>query len=127
MKYLIFLALSLAGCASDETLSGYAPDEVPFALTEWNGATYDGDVHISFGADGVVGGMGPCNRYFARLTAPYPWFALDGIGATEMACPALSEETAYFEALEATTQAEINGTTLILSNEAGQMLVFRAR
>lgn len=112
--------LLLAGCASDETISGFA--EVG---SEW---LYEGSetaqVTLAFPEPGQVAGQGPCNRYFATQSAPYPWFELGPIASTKMACPNLSEEATYLDQLAAMTLAEVSGDVLILSNDAGEKMFF---
>ncbi|MEM9580800.1 MAG: META domain-containing protein [Pseudomonadota bacterium] len=43
-----------------------------------------------------------------------------------MACPDLAQETLYFDALERMSLVEVQGDTLILSNDTGEQMVFRA-
>lgn len=117
--------LTLMGCA-DETLSGYGADGRVFSLTSMNGAAFAASATIGFTQAHRIEGQGPCNYYFGAQTAPYPWFSLDGVGATEMACSELAIETQFFEALQRMTISEIAGDTLILSNEAGEQMVFAA-
>lgn len=119
MRYLL-LPLILAGCAADETISGFADPQAIYALEGLDGAT------IQFPEQGRVAGQGPCNRYFANQTAPYPWIKIGPIGATKMACPDLEQEQAFFQALEQSTLAEVSGPTLILTTDSGEELVFRA-
>ncbi|WP_147126288.1 META domain-containing protein [Shimia ponticola] len=112
--------LLLVGCASDETISGFAG-----VGSEWR---YEGSetaqVTLAFPGPGQVAGQGPCNRYFATQSAPYPWFELGPIASTKMACPNLSEEATYLAKLAAMTLAEVSGDVLILSNDAGEKMIF---
>lgn len=113
--------------APDETISQYAGTQPVYYLVELNGASVSVTTTITFPEKGRVIGQGPCNSYSATQTVPYPWFALDGIISTRMACPDLVLEAAYFEALEGMTLAEVAGDTLILSDSEGRELVYKAR
>jgi heat shock protein HslJ len=119
------LLLALVAC-SDETISGYADPEAVYTLTEIDGAAYTARATITFPEEGTARGEAPCNSWFASQSAPYPWIELGPIGATRRACPDLDAELAYFEALGTMTLAEVQGPVLILSNDAGREIVFRA-
>jgi len=73
-----------------------------------------------------VAGAMPRNFLSGALTVPLPWFGVEGVAATKRACPELAEEAAFFAALERMTLAEVAGSVLILSNDAGEEMVFRA-
>ena len=122
----LFTLLALAACNSDETLTAYADGVTVFALETLNGAPFTARATIDISEPGRVTGQAPCNRYFAAQTAPYPWFKLGPVGATKMACPDLNQEGAFLRALSQMTLSEIAGSTLILSNDAGQEMVFQA-
>ena len=67
-----------------------------------------------------------CNRWFANQGVPYPWFEISAIGATKMACPDLTAEAQFFSSLEAMTLSEVSGDVLVLSNDAGRSMEFKA-
>jgi heat shock protein HslJ len=119
-------AVLLAGYLQDETLSGFAQRDAVYVLEEIDGAPPPGQATIRFPATGAVTGEGPCNRYSAAQTAPYPWFAIGPIAATRRACPDLAFEAVFFEALTEMSLADALGPVLILSNDAGREMVFRA-
>ncbi|MGB0799993.1 MAG: META domain-containing protein [Planktomarina sp.] len=123
MRGLICLAL-LTGCASDETLTRYAPQGQLFILSEVNDNESPIQATLELGPNGALTGEGPCNRYNATIDVPYPWFHIDAISATRMACPDLDNEVRYFDLLSKMTLSEFARGTLILSNDAGQNLVF---
>ncbi|MCF2871838.1 META domain-containing protein [Octadecabacter sp. G9-8] len=123
----LIMATALSACARDESISKFVDPLSEFHLIEMNGIPFTAAATIAFPEEGRVVGRAPCNSYFATQTVPYPWFALEGIGATRMACPDLALETAFFNALEGMTLSEASGTTLILSNSVGQKMVFAAR
>ncbi|MBU2992615.1 META domain-containing protein [Octadecabacter sp. 1_MG-2023] len=124
---LILMFLALAACQGDESVSKFTDPEAEYQLAEIDDAPFTALATISFPEEGRVEGQAPCNRYFATQTAPYPWFALEGIGATRMACENLAAESAFFAALEVMTLSEVQGGTLILSNVDGRSMVFKAR
>ena len=108
----------------DETLSGYADAGSIWVLSDLNGAPIRATLRLP--EAGRVTGQGPCNSYSASQSAPYPWFKLGPIASTRRACPELQQEQAYFSALARMSLSEVSGDVLILSNEAGEKLVFRA-
>lgn len=115
--------LVLAGCATDETITRFAGEG-----SVWNykdaPVTADTPVTLSFPEPGQVAGQGPCNRYSATQTAPYPWFDIGPIAATKRACSDLGAEAAYFEKLQSMSLAEVSGDVLILSNDTDEQMVF---
>lgn len=124
-RFLLTLSIVfLSACYGDETISGYADPGAVWVLTELDGADFSERATLTFPEEGKVAGDAPCNRYFGEQTAPYPWISIERIGATKRACPALSEESAFFDALCQMTLAEVAGGTLILSNETGGEMVF---
>jgi heat shock protein HslJ len=125
---LVKLALLglLAACA-DETLSGQAETGAIWTLTEIGGAAPSAPITLEFPQSGQISGRAPCNRYFAAIKAPLPWFQLGPIGATKRACPDLDLESRYFAALAGMTQAEVRGDVLILTDDLGAALVFARR
>jgi len=126
MKSLWLLALlPLTGCA-DETISGYADPGATYRLSHVGDAAFSANATIAFPEKGTARGTAPCNTWSATQTAPYPWLALGPIARTERACPDLAAEQSFFDALSTMTLAEVQGTTLILSNDAGQEMVFTA-
>lgn len=116
----------IPACQADETVTGYGAADATWALVEQNGTPFTARATLNFGEDGQVSGMAPCNRFSTTNTVPYPWFDAGPIVATKMACPDLASETAFFETLRAMTLAEVLGDTLILRNDAGVEMVFKA-
>ena len=113
----------LNACGPDETVSAYAADTA-YSLDGIGGIPFGARATMVF-FDGTVSGEGPCNRYSAPLSVPYPWFQLGPVTATRRACPDLEAEARFFGALSEMQFAEAQGNVLILSNEAGQEMVFR--
>ena len=118
--------LGLADCGGDETVTSYGGAAAEWRLIQIDGKAFGAKATLSLAEPGKISGEAPCNRYFAEQTAPYPWFKAEQIGATRRACPDLAAENTFLQALGDMTLSEVAGDTLILSNEAGQEMVFRA-
>ncbi|WP_299847026.1 META domain-containing protein [uncultured Roseovarius sp.] len=126
----IFLAvlalLALVNCRGDETVAQYGGADIEWKLITLNGDPFPARATLQLGPDGKITGQASCNRYFGTQTAPYPWFSVKNVGATRLACPALDQETIYLTALSEMTLSEVAGDTLILSNDAGREMLFKA-
>jgi len=128
MKALPLLALALAACSTlPDTVGEAAPDSTVFFLEEVNDQAIDFTASIRFLSTGRVEGSGPCNRYSGEQTAPLPWVEIENIAATRRACEDLEAETAFFAALQRMDFSEVGATTLLLTNAAGESMVFRTR
>ena len=119
--------LFVMACKGDETVAKYGARGKIWQLVELDNQTYQARAQIEFGKDGQVTGHAPCNRFSTTQTAPYPWFKLGPLAATKMACRDLVSETAFFKALAEMSLSEVSATTLILSNDAGRVMVFKAQ
>lgn len=117
------LFVLLAACG-DETVTAYA-DNHSYQLMSINGDPFDAMATLDISLAGKVSGSGPCNRYDASQSAPYPWFDLGPIASTKRACDELSEEVRFFGYLETMTLVEVAGRILILSNENKDEMVFQ--
>lgn len=126
MKRVLFGLLALAACGPDETITGYTGGAGIYTLTELNGTAFTANATLDLSVTGEVSGQAPCNSFAGQQTAPYPWFAVDALRVTRRACPDLASETAFLQALERMTIAEVLGTTLILSNTDGEEMVFQS-
>ena len=118
--------LALIACKTDETLAGYGVADRVWVLAELDGAAFAAKATMQFPEAGKITGDAPCNRYSGAMTAPYPWFEAEDLAVTRMACPDLAAESAFFGALSGMTQSEVSGDTLILTNEAGREMLFKA-
>lgn len=98
--------------------------EPEYRLTTLNGTPFTATATLVFGADGTLSGQAPCNRWFARQTATLPSFAIEGIGATKMACPDLDAESRYLNALQAADTATKDDTSLRLTGPDGVVMEF---
>lgn len=124
---LILMAfLGLDMCQRDETVSGHGGGAAEWNLVSIDGAAFEARATVEFPEEGAIAGKGPCNSYRGEQTAPYPWFDADRISVTRQACPELEAEARFLEMLTAMTQVEVAGGILILSNDAGREMVFRA-
>ena len=124
MARMLLILLVLCGCLADETISGYAPAGTTFVLQTINDTPFPARATLTFPQEGRIAGQAPCNSYSGAQTVPYPWFKVETIVATKRACPDLQAEQSFFEALSEMTLSEVSGTTLILSNDAGQKMIF---
>jgi len=82
---------------------------------------------IEFSGD-RIGGSGSCNRYFGTYNVTgAETIVLGSIGSTEMACepPVMTQEAAFFSALNAVRAYRRDGDTLTLSAVSGPQLVLR--
>lgn len=122
----LILAVALSACLKDETVSGYAPTGAVFALQAIDDQPFNATATLTFPAQGRIAGQAPCNSYSGIQTVPYPWFNVEAIAASKRACPGLEAEQRYFAALSDMTLAEVLGNTLLLSNDAGRTMLFKA-
>ena len=122
----LMLFTGLFSCA-DETLTGYGAADTRWVLSEIDGTAFTATASIEFPEEGAIQGPATCNSFQGQQIVPYPWFKAENIAVTRRACPDLSAETMFLEALQAMPLAEVAGNTLILSNESGRKMVFLAR
>ncbi len=123
---LLSSLVMLAGCDDDETLRSYGAANKVWRLVEMNGHPFAASATLTLPAKNQIVGNGPCNEFHATLSVPYPWFAVENFGSTKIDCPALAEESQYFDALSKATLSEVLGNTLILSTPDGPSLIFTA-
>ncbi len=118
--------LALFQCDKDESVAAYGAADQTWALQEIDGHPYEASAMLRFPEEGKIEGNAPCNSYSGTLNAPYPWFEINDLTATRAACAGLEAEGVYFAALLAMTQSEVSGDVLILRNEDGHEMVFKA-
>ncbi|WP_245815105.1 META domain-containing protein [Shimia gijangensis] len=106
-------------------MAGYDGEKL-WILTEIDGVEFAARATLLFGEDNKVTGQAPCNSFFTKQTKPYPWIGFDPIGSTRMACPEMNKETLFFNTLGKMTLAEVSGDVMILSNDSGRQMVFKA-
>ncbi|MFW8635006.1 META domain-containing protein [Cribrihabitans pelagius] len=123
---LIAACAALAACGSGETLYSYGAAGKAWQLESLDGADHRGMVSLRFPAPGRVAGQSPCGRFRARQTAPYPWLEIQALTVSGPACPGQTAEAALLAALQEMSLAEVAGDVMILSNDAGREMLFRA-
>ncbi len=122
-KTLLIASLLLSACA-DETISGQVDTTDIWKLQSMNAEPVTENITLTFPQKGEIAGQAPCNRYSASQKAPLPWFEIGPVRATRMACAALALEQRYFEMLADMTLIERKAESLLLTNDAGQSLLF---
>ena len=125
--FLTLLLVATAACSRVTTAADFGAAGKTWHLLSIDDAPYEADATINFLGRGEVSGQAPCNRWFATLETPYPWFSLNGVGATKRACEDLNAEAAFFSALSDMSLVEVLGDVLVLSNDAGRTMLFEAR
>jgi heat shock protein HslJ len=127
LRLVIFAGLfGLGQCGKDETIAGYGASGQLWQLSEIDGTAFAATVTVTFPEPGKIGGNAPCNTYTGTMDAPYPWFEIGPLAVTRMACPDLEFETDFLAALAEMSVSEVSGDTMILSNDAGREMVFKA-
>ena len=127
LRLLLAVPLLISACQKDETVSGYAQADAIYVLQDIDGVTFAPRATLTLPEQGVITGQAPCNSYLGKQTLPYPWFSVEALAVTKTACPELSDEVAFFAALQTMTLVETSGAILILSNDAGRAMVFQAQ
>ncbi|WP_108484745.1 META domain-containing protein [Oceaniglobus ichthyenteri] len=119
--------MALAGCAGDETVSGFVDPTTEFALESISGSPFAARATITFPGAGKVLGEAPCNRWSAAQTATHPAVNIENILSTKRFCPDQALEDQYFDALRAMSRVEATGNVVILSDGSNREMVFRAQ
>lgn len=122
----VLVLFPLSGCFGDESVSAYGAADQTWQLQELDGQPFVATATLTFPDPKTASGNAPCNSYSARFDAPYPWFEVGPIALTKRACPDLDTEQEFFAALGEMTISEVSGGVLVLSNEAGREMVFKA-
>ena len=126
IQVLCLCALMAGACYGDETVRAYGGADRIWHLVEMHGKALDSEITLTFPETGRIAGQAPCNRYFASMEVPYPWFEAGPIGSTRMACDDLALESTYLKALGQAQLSEVLGNVLILSDDKAPILVFNA-
>ncbi len=79
---------------------------------------------VHFAVDGSFNGNGGCNKFFGNLETTDDGISMGEIGSTRMACPPeiMDLETAFLQALQATTGFELGDQSLRLVSAEGDVL-----
>ena len=123
---IVFIILSLGACGRNETVANYGAADKTWVLTEIDNQPYAAHATLLFTDNNKISGDTPCNAYSGMMTVPYPWFEAVEITSTKMACPDKAKEAQFLEALSMMTLSEVLGDVLLLSNDAGREMVFKA-
>lgn len=122
----ICLASTLTACWRDETLTGYGAADRAWILQKINGVDFPAKATLTFPAKGQIAGQAPCNSFHGQQTAPYPWFQVEQIATTRRACPEMKQEMQFLTSLAEMRETEVAGSVLILRNEDGGEMLFKA-
>lgn len=127
--------LALAAGCSTSGGGAAAQSNVPLTGTAWQlaelGGQPGGKQSLNFdAAKGMVSGSGGCNSF----TGAYQWsgksLKMGPLASTRRACmddASGKQENAYLQALDATRTWRVEGKTLILSGDSGQLARFTAQ
>lgn len=123
---LIAGIFTLSQCGKDETVGGYGAADQVWELRELDGTAFTAQATLTFPEPGKIAGQAPCNSYSGKMDAPYPWFDAEQMAVTRRACPELADETTFLAALDEMSLSEVSGNTMILTNNAGREMLFKA-
>lgn len=127
LRFILTLPLlTLLQCQSDETVAAYGAKGTTWTLESIADTPFTASVTLGFPEAGKIAGQGPCNAYSAAQDAPYPWFEVTDLVSSRAACPELEAEGTYFAALLSMSQSEVSGNILILRNDSGIEMLFKA-
>jgi putative lipoprotein len=130
LEFVIGLAFFVIGCQA--VVPTVAPSTAAFALvgTAWIAEEIESrrvleqvQSTLTFeSAERIVGSTG-CNRYFAPLQVSGTALRIGMGGSTRRACPpeVMDQESRFLAALDAIRTYRRDGSTLLLSDEGGQV------
>lgn len=120
--FVAVIALAAPALADGKPPTGDLAD-TKWTLVSLDGAAVDSAVTTTLNiTDDRIGGNGGCNTYGGNLVYTADSIDISEVFSTMMACDGLSQEQAYFKALEAATGYTATSTTLTLTDEAGKTL-----
>lgn len=98
----------------------------PWKLVSMGGQSFDAPATFQLDAGGSrASGMAPCNSWSGRIVSePFPLWAIRDVTATEMACPDLAAEQAFFAGLARSTRMAVGADHLTLSDRMGFTMEF---
>ena len=81
-------------------------------------------VFVRFELDGKISGFGGCNSFFGSYIATDKTIDVHEIGSTRKLCPepVMHTENTFLGALQSATEYRIEGTALVLTLAAGNLL-----
>lgn len=120
---IAIFGLGLSACSSvDSSAHTDAPALSSLTGSEWGVAEHP-EQFIQFQDKSQFIGNGGCNNFFGTYTQNEGKLGIGPIGATKMACPELSSEQAFFQALEAAETFDATHLELKLYDESGKLLL----
>lgn len=127
MRTYFYALVAAAALAAPVLADGKAPAgnlaDTKWTLVSIDGAAADPAVTTTLNVtDDRIGGNGGCNTYGGKLVYTADGIDISEVFSTMMACDGLSQEQAYFKALEAATGYTITSSTLKLTDESGKTL-----
>lgn len=118
----LFAGAALSETAAGATLEGTQWDLVMLGTAETSQGV---DSTLNFGTENDIGGNGGCNVFGGSVSfADDGTLDIENVFSTMMACeePKMSQERAFFDALEAATDYTLADGQLTLSGEDGAVL-----
>jgi len=106
MKPLLALLVFVGACVSSQKTLPAELRNTHWVLRELNGAPVpvpEGgrEAFILFAPDDTkVSGMGSCNNFFGTAAISEKTISFSGLGSTRMACPDMTTENGFFQAME---------------------------
>jgi heat shock protein HslJ len=140
-KLVVIVSLVLAGCAAPPPATVQASVAAPplervsvddLRGGEWVVTAIDGVDTITapapllrWAGSDTVGGTGGCNNFVGRFTLTGDQIALGPLASTRMACMASpqGQEDKFFNALEKTRKARMDGKVLLLTDDTDRVLL----
>ncbi|KMW59069.1 hypothetical protein AIOL_004050 [Candidatus Rhodobacter oscarellae] len=116
----------LTFCQTDETLAAYAGRDRVFRLAEMQDRPVDEAVTLRFPARKTLELRTTCGQMAGRITAPLPWFALSLERGKDQDCDARALHDNLYNLINGMHLAEIAGDTILLQDDHGATLLFRA-
>ncbi|NIZ62482.1 META domain-containing protein [Sedimentitalea sp. CY04] len=123
---LLLTLILMTACTGDETVAAYGAAEIEWRLVEMDGQPFTATTTLHFPEQGRIAGAAPCNTFTATMDAPYPWFEIQELSLTRMACDDMTMEHQFLQTLQDMTLSEVSAGTMILSNVDGREMVFKA-
>jgi putative lipoprotein len=119
LQALLLAVAVVAGCNRAPAPPPAPP--IPVMGTRWVIEGGDEDAPTIEFLQNRANGYGGCNRWFAQVDAGAATLRFGVVSATKLLCSpqVMTDERAFFDNLEATRTARIDGDTLILSDETG--------
>ncbi|PHR91603.1 MAG: hypothetical protein COA69_10420 [Robiginitomaculum sp.] len=115
----VFLLPILTAC---QAASQTNPQTVmSLAGSEWGSAVENQYIH--FGSREKLDGNGGCNRFSGSFAQDGTALKIGPLMSTKMACANLRDEQEFFQILENAKRIEVSHLTLVLKNQADEVLL----